>query len=55
MLSLGALSLGAPAIRASGTSLDCKGVKVCGLLTLESGLGQGNYKHPQPGARRPHN
>lgn len=30
-------------------SMDCgSGVKLCGLLTLETGYGSGNYEHPEP-------
>lgn len=31
------------------TSMDCGNTKVCGILTLESGLGSGVYHHDGPG------
>ena len=33
---------------AAQPTMDCGGVAVCGVLTLESGFGSGNYKHPYP-------
>lgn len=32
----------------SKKAMDCRGVKLCGVLALESGFGSKNYKHPDP-------
>ena len=51
MLAVASLStIGAPtaARRATSTYMDCGEVKLCGLLTLETGFGSGYYKHDTP-------
>lgn len=40
------LAAAVPAVLAG--SMDCKGTKVCGILTLESGIGSGVYAHKSP-------
>lgn len=58
MLSLiGVVPLGVPGVlRVRGNyyhvrtnSLDCGSTNLCGVLTLETGLGSGYYQHPAPG------
>ena len=34
---------------ADGKFMDCQGVRLCGVLALETGLGQGYYHHDKPG------
>lgn len=43
---VGAMGLLLPVLGVrGGKSMDCKGAPLCGVLTLESGMGDGNYKH----------
>lgn len=46
---LAATAVGGSDVRDGGSTMTCgSGVGLCGLLTLESGYGTGNYQHDSP-------
>lgn len=47
-LACGALLYSLPAASQAAQFMDCNGAPLCGVLTLETGLGRGTYSHVKP-------